>query len=101
MGDTNDVKLSVLSEALCSSEFTNQLELCLQALWCGANVNINLKGYTPLICAILNGTPEVVRLLLYCKANTDIEIPDDAVVKARVRPMAKVVKALIEAKVDP
>jgi len=99
--DTHDVRFPVVCEILSNPVITNQLELCLQALWFGADVNFFQNWGTPLSSAILNGTPAVVKLLLHMKANPKVKINRRSIPTAIVRPMEEIVKALCTAGVYP
>jgi len=94
--DNHDVRLSVISGALLSSVISAQLELCLQVLWFGADVNFKSKGWTPLCSAISFSTLEVVELLLRMKANTEIMIPESVIPAVTRRPMKDIVLALLK-----
>ena len=99
--DINDLGLSLVSEILSSSVIINNVSLCLQALWFGADVNFKRKGLTPLCSAITNGTLEIVELLLHFKASTEITIPFNMAPAPNRRPMKDIVLALLKAEAIP
>jgi len=99
--DTSNVEISVFSEVLLCPQITSSVDLCLQALWCGANVNIVKKGVTPLCSVILSSSLEVMKALLKSNANIDVTIPRDSCPPHKARPMEEIVEALLEAKANP
>jgi len=99
--DTYTVELSNFSGILLSPAVINQFEVCLQAVWFGADVNFKRKGVTPLGNAIISGKLEVVELLLLLKADTAIKTRFEIGRNTTIRPMKQIVEALLKAGANP